>query len=70
MLKLRVNVFSRTLLCAWMLVAALIVVQPGCGGNSSNKITPPENPKPLPAPIFTEGKKSRSRPHNRNLGGR
>jgi hypothetical protein len=70
MLKLRVTVFSRMLLSAWMLVAALIVIQPGCGGSSSNKITPPENPKPLPAPKFTDGSKSRSRPHDRNLGGR
>jgi hypothetical protein len=64
------SVFSRTLLSAWMLAAALIAVQPGCGGNSGNKITPPENPKPLPAPTFTDGSKSRSRPHDRNLGGR
>lgn len=70
MLKLRVYAFRRTIFCAWMLVAALIVVQPGCGGNSGNKITPPENPKPLPAPTFTDGSKSRSRPHDRNLGGR
>jgi hypothetical protein len=53
-----------------MLTAVLIVVQPGCGGNSGNKITPPENPKPLPAPTFSNSGSSKSRSHDRNLGGR
>jgi hypothetical protein len=70
MLRKHVSNFSRTFLGAWMLLTAMIVVQPGCGGSSSNKITPPENPKPLPAPTFTNSGSSKSRTHDRNLGDR
>ncbi len=33
-----------------MLLVCMLAVQIGCGGDSDNRITPPENPTPLPDP--------------------
>ena len=33
-----------------MLMVCMFFVQTGCGGDSGNRITPPENPTPVPDP--------------------
>jgi hypothetical protein len=37
------HVILRCVLCSWLFTLAI-----GCGPKSDHKITPPENPKPLP----------------------
>jgi hypothetical protein len=69
MRNIGLSVLNRILLSAWMLVASLIVMQSGCGGGSDNKITLPDNPKPLPAPdSFSDSGQAESKAHNRNIG--
>jgi hypothetical protein len=68
MWNIGLTVLNRMLLGTWMLVASLIVMQSGCGGGSDNKITLPDNPKPLPAPnSFSGSGRSETQSHNRNI---